>query len=265
MPQRNKSGAILFTLIGSLTLLLGVAACTWQELRPDTNSTRRLYVIGDFERLKSADVAQAAQRHLGAGFFEVEVQDIKDAVNALPWVASVSVHRRWPDSVVVRVSEHRPLAHWGESALVSENKKIFTPLSESIPPNLSWLAGPDDSVTLVLDELKKLQDVLVGSGYEIDALRLDTRGSWQAVLKDGLELRLGRAEPQQRLRGFVDQLTNHNASALKSRLEEAGYVDLRYTDGFAVGGAHAERVGQSDDGPNQGPNKAQGEQHDEKA
>ncbi len=261
MPQRNKAGAILFTLIGGLTLLLGVAACTWQELRPDSNNTRRLYVIGKLDRVDAAKVAEAAQRHLGKGFFEVEVEAIQDSVGSLPWVASVSVHRRWPDSVVVRVSEHQAVARWGETGLVGENNRIFTPPPETIPDDLCVLDGPEGSVTAVLDKLPDLQSVLTGSGYEIGELRLDARGSWQATLKDGLELRLGRDDAKQRLQRFVNQLTNHNGLALKSRLEDAGYVDLRYTDGFAVGGAREDELGQSDNGPSNG----QGEQYDKKA
>ena len=252
MSRRNSSGAVAFTLIGGLILLLGVAACTWQGLRPGSDNTRRLYVIGDLHRVSSAEVAQAAQKYLGSGFFEVEVESIQAAVQALPWVATVSVHRRWPDAVVVRVSEHRPVARWGSDALIGEDNVIFTPPAQSMPIGLVSLDGPEGSGATVVSELPKLQQVLARGGLEIQALRLYARGSWQATLRDGLELRLGRVDPAQRLQRFVNQLLNDKGPALNRRLEDAGYVDLRYTDGFAVGPPRSEELDQSDNDSRKG-------------
>ena len=38
---------------------------------------------------------------------------------ALPWLADVSVSRHWPDGVVVRITEHRPVALWGEDGVLA--------------------------------------------------------------------------------------------------------------------------------------------------
>jgi cell division protein FtsQ len=71
----------------------------------------------------------------------------------------------------------------------------------------------------------------------IAALAVDARGAWTATLADGLQLRLGRTDVEQRMRRFVDFALARPAA--KKALATAGYVDLRYSDGFAVGGSRA--------------------------
>jgi len=264
MPQAKFSRA-LYTLVLGVLLFLGVAACTWQELRPGAEHNRRLYVIGTLQHVNPEQVANAARAHLGKGFFEVEVAAIQEAVGALPWVGGVSVHRRWPDAVVVRVQEHHPVARWGKQALISDQEIVFTPPEGSVSDDMVHLDGPQGSGATVLKMFPELQTIAKRGNREIAALSLDARGSWQATLKDGLELRLGRVNPEQRLHGFVTQLLNHTGPALSKRLETAGYVDLRYTDGFAVGGTRAEQPDQAKAGPGAGLGQKQGEQYDQKA
>ena len=66
-------------------------------------------------------------------------------------------------------------------------------------------------------------------GLRVTELNLDQRRAWSMVLDNGLHLRLGRNDRQQRLERFARIYTG----VLQSRLEAIESVDLRYTNGFA--------------------------------
>ncbi len=48
------------------------------------------------------------------GFFSVDLQAVRSAVEGLPWVDRVSVKRLWPDRIEETVVVHEPLARWGK-------------------------------------------------------------------------------------------------------------------------------------------------------
>ena len=155
----------------------------------------------------------------------------------LAWLREVKVSRHWPDGVVVRVSEHEPVALWGESGLLARDGQVFTPTQGARPDKLVRLDGPDTAGLKVYEQYQALTETLAGHGVEIASLTLDARGSWTARLEDGLELRLGRGELDARVQRFVRYALGDPQA--RGKLADAGYVDLRYSDGFAVGGTRA--------------------------
>ena len=67
---------------------------------------------------------------------------------------------------------------------------------------------------------------------------MDERGAWLIELAGGQEIRLGRRDVDERIYRFFDVV----APALASDLQRAKYVDLRYTNGFAVGWADVDKT-----------------------
>ncbi|MDT0618076.1 cell division protein FtsQ/DivIB [Salinisphaera sp. P385] len=225
----------LLTPLVMLATSAAIAACTWQGLTPDQRQAHRMIVVGDLAHTTDAALVDAAAPYMTRGFYELDAAALGDAIRALPWIAEVTVHRRWPDSVVVRVAEYRPVARWGEDQLIDAEGQRFELPADQVPAGLPIVHGPDGSARELLAELPALQAILAGTDMRIGRLALDRRGGWTAWLANGLELRLGRDAVRDRLTRFA----RHAPSALGAALETAGYVDLRYADGFAVGGNRA--------------------------
>jgi cell division protein FtsQ len=62
-------------------------------------------------------------------------------------------------------------------------------------------------------------------------LRLDERGAWEMDLADGITVRLGSRQVDERFERFM-------ATAMKlitQRADDIAYVDMRYGNGFAIG------------------------------
>lgn len=233
-------------VIGAI-VLLGVAACTWQGIKPDNAGPRRLYISGRSAHVSDQQIARLAAPYLKASFFDLNTGALKKRIARQPWLTDVRVSRHWPDGVVVHVADHKAVAAWGDKSVLATDGQVFTP--DGRPEGLVQLNGPAKDRAKVYAQYRRLSGILAGHGVHLASLALNERGDWQARLDNGLKLRLGRRQLAARMQRFVRYaLTRPQA---RRALAAAGYVDLRYSDGFAVGGSrhatasasHEESVG----------------------
>lgn len=100
-----------------------------------------------------------------------------------------------------------------------------------MPPELAELSGPQGKEATVAQRYLAAQGRLVQAGLRLTAMRLDARGAWEFDLSNGVTVRLGRRQIDERFEKFMD-------AALKlvtQRGDDISYVDMRYTNGFAIG------------------------------
>jgi cell division protein FtsQ len=104
-----------------------------------------------------------------------------------------------------------------------------------VPPELPRLNGPEGTEAQVSQRFLAAQGRMLEAGMRIAALRLDERGAWEIDLDSGVTVRLGRRDVDERLDRFI-----HTASqVIAHRLTEISYVDMRYSNGFAIGWRNA--------------------------
>jgi cell division protein FtsQ len=219
----------LLTGLSSLLLLLGVAAL-WPVVR-GVGAVSRLQVVGNFDHVGPLAVRAAIEDQLkAAGFLSVDLDALRRSVEALPWVEQARVERVWPADVRVRVWERKPYARWGAQQLLSARAVPFTPKPGEIPANLPQLSGQPGHESEVMQAYERLSAALAATPFALASLSQDARGEWTAQTKGGIELHLGRDAPESRL----SVITGPMSRALATRLQEIKYVDLRYTNGFAV-------------------------------
>lgn len=190
-----------------------------------------LIVQGPFQRVSAVQVEAALAGGLKKGFLTLDLSALRRRVRALDWVDQVEIGRVWPDSLIVRVTEHRAAARWGKSGLLDVHGELFTQHARHDYPELPKLDGPAGSEADVAAMYLKLRGRLEDAHLRLTSLRLDERGAWHFELAGGQRIRLGRNDVQARLERFFDVV----APALGDRLARVDYVDMRYTNGFAVG------------------------------
>ena len=191
----------------------------------------QLVIEGPFQRVTPVQVEAALAPELDAGFVTLDLDLLRRRVEALPWVDRASLRRTWPNTLRVQVTEHRAAARWGDTGLMNERGELFAERPEHAFPELPKLIGPPGSEHEVASFYLALREPLDAAHLEIDSLRMDERGAWQLTLGTGQEVRLGRREVDQRAERFFHVV----APALANELSRIEYVDLRYTNGFAVG------------------------------
>jgi cell division protein FtsQ len=190
---------------------------------------RHLAVTGEFRLVADAQVRDAVLPAVHDGFFAVRLDQVRDAVKKLPWVRRVEVRKRWPDRLEVSVSEYRPLARWGQKQMLSENGELF-PAPATAMMSLPEFAGPLDRRADLITLYSDAKPLFLGSGLHVTEVALSARGSWNLRLSDGMEIEVGRNDPELRLQRFARLLPR-----LRSRDPRVLVrADLRYTNGFAL-------------------------------
>lgn len=196
---------------------------------------RAIEVEGSFQRVSALDVEATLHQHIGRGFFSADLRAMRRRLEALDWVDSASIRRRWPDTLQVGVTEHLAAARWGESGLLNTRGELFLREARHLPAELPRLEGPDGAQTEVAARYLELREQLADLGLRPAGVRLDARGAWEVTLSNGVRVRLGRAEVDARLERFLTAA----GSVLMNRMDEVDYVDMRYSNGFSVGWTEA--------------------------
>jgi len=220
-----RRAALLVLLAGGLASI--TYALIWALDRP----VRVISMDGSFQRVSPGQIEKAVAPFANAGFMSANLDDIQNAVEALPWVERARIQRRWPNSLHVTVIEQTAAARWGESGLLNTRGELFVKDAAHVPAELPRLSGPEGSQTEVAKRYLAVQGRMVEAGMRIAAVRLDERGAWEMDLDSGVIVRLGRRDVDERIDRFI-----HTASPVIShRLTEITYVDMRYSNGFAIG------------------------------
>jgi len=205
----------------------GLATLTWALDRP----VRVISMDGSFQRVSPGQIEKAVAPFSQAGFMSADLDGIQRAVETLPWVEHARIQRRWPNSLHVTVVEQTAAARWGESGLLNTRGELFVREATHVPAELPRLSGPEGTQSQVAQRYLSVQGRMLDAGMRVAALRLDARGAWEMDLDSGVTVRLGRREVDERIDRFI-----HTASQVIShRLNEISYVDMRYSNGFAIG------------------------------
>ena len=213
----------------ALFILLGGSynGTLWLMDRP----IRTVHVEGNFERVSSPQVEAAMRAYLDQGFLAVDIKKLQHEIAKLPWVKSASVRRSWPASLQVAVQEEQVAARWGESGLVNTSGELFVQSATHVPAELPRLDGPDGTTQQVAEQFFSLQSRLAQLGLSAVALSQDARGAWSMEMSNGMRVRFGAVGLQVRIDRFFAALDR----VLMSFATQVDYVDMRYTNGFAIG------------------------------
>jgi len=219
--QLNMLAGFLVGLTGLGFALAGLQLALRSPLWPVHDVT----VQGGLEHTTRAEIEAALRGRVAGNFFSVDVVEVRDALERLPWVRRAAVRRVWPDRLEATLEEHVALARWGERSLVNTYGERFSGASEAKLPRLS---GPPRSEGEVARRYARFNEIVAPLGTQVEEVVLTPRLAWQLRLGSGVRLALGRDADaaQARLERFVQ-------TAAKG-VARYDYVDLRYPNGFAL-------------------------------
>lgn len=228
LPGLRINWRVLVTLACSASILAAAFLSGRQLLE---FPLRHIEHEGRFQRVSQLEVEAAVRPLRGQDLLTLDFTELRDRIREIDWVDRVRLQRVWPDTIRISITEHVAAAKWGESALLNTRGELFAEDSEREYPQLPRLAGPPGSLDRVADRYLQIRERLAGTGLNLTAVRMDARGSFTAEFGGALSVRIGREDVD----GRIDRFFRIALPELADELAGVDYVDMRYSNGFAVG------------------------------
>ncbi|HAT07160.1 MAG TPA: cell division protein FtsQ, partial [Aeromonas salmonicida] len=135
------------------------------------------------DELRSAVLDGAELRN----FFELDVNELQARLNALPWVAQVSVRKKWPNKIKVYLTEQAVAARWNGNRFVNTKGEVFS-APDRVKTPLMQLSGPEDQAAKVLEASRQYEAQLAARGYKLLGVNLTPRHAWELTLDGNIQL-----------------------------------------------------------------------------
>lgn len=218
-------------LIAVLVLAAAAGVAVPVVLDMHRRPVQAVRVAGPFEHVTRVEIEEAIGEELSRGFFRVDVDAVRAAAMALPWVRDASVRRVWPGNVHITVVEREAIARWNDDALLESDGTLFAPRQLASTGSLPLLRGPAGTQLEVLAFYRRLSRAFEAlAALPVRQVTLAPRGSWRAVLDGGIELVVGEAPSERRL----ERIARAFPRIFGDRLGDVERVDMRYASGIAV-------------------------------
>jgi len=189
----------------------------------------RVQVVGDLRHQPADEIEAVLAGHL-RGFFVLDLDEVHRDLVALPWVESVRLRKRWPDTLEVTITEPVPVARWGGERLVDRHGEIFGPVDLGAWDFLPALEGGTGRQVQLMHRYLEVSARLADVGLAVSGVSENPRQAWTIHLDDGGQILMGRDGDLARLDQLVPLmpvLREHDTAPLAR-------VDLRYPRGAAV-------------------------------
>lgn len=230
--EAERRAWVLPSVLAGLLLLVGGAMAVTIHLlsQPGRLPLRVIEINGELRHIDRHAIQRVVEQTIDGGFFTCDMNQLRTAVVALPWVEDVSVRRNWPDRLSMVVTEQVPLARWSDDALINVNAEVFRPGSLQSFSELIRLSGPDGSGQRVVALYQRAVAEARPRGLMLREVELDERRHWWLRFDGDLEVSLGREYVEDRLAQFF-----RIYPTLTEQLgKRPARIDMRYAHGFAV-------------------------------
>ena len=236
IDPRFKLGLALAWLVAAL--VLGVVLITDGLYNPQNFTITRITLTGDAPHVDREGLRQSVVEMIDGNYFSLDTDQIVLALGKLPWVEKVRLRRRWPDTLMINIEEHQPIAVWGDDKwLTTTGKLVSLPLPENVA--LPQLNGPLERAEEMWSRYRSWSSLFAGNGMRLSSMELSRQHLYTLGLEytsrsagtaRGFTMILSQSNADQQLKAFLE-------SRRQSLIDYPGMittVDLRYPSGFSV-------------------------------
>lgn len=227
----GRMAKLLFLAL--LAVLFLVVKSMWQVGKSESAfPVERITLTGNVLITQPKDIQQSLVAVGQGSFFNLDIQQVSDEIESLPWVEKATVTRQWPDGLSIDLVERQAKYRWGTNELVDSEGNRFAKIDTDTFMNLPQLGGVDGHEAEVIFAYQQLLGELGSraNDLEIASFVLNRYLSWELHLQSGLVVKFGRDNYQRRLTRFVDA---YQQGKLPS-FGQLDSIDLRYQRGFSV-------------------------------
>ncbi len=232
--------AISSTLFAIFILAMGAGVIGWliqkpvyalQAVRVQSVSSHGL------RHVNALTVRNIALPNVKGNFFTVDLNEVRAAFEAVPWVREASVRREWPDRLVVSLEEYQPLGVWGnDGRLISTKGDLFTVNMAEAEEDYDLLkfAGPEGSEKEVLARYEDFCRLFAGIHLVPKEVKLSDRYAWSVKLDNGMKVEFGREKNQSTMSHLMNRLLKAYPQLAQKANNGIESIDMRYPNGVAL-------------------------------
>lgn len=231
----NLTATLVFAVFGVVLL----AAGAWWVLRQPFFPIAGIKVDGEVTHNNAVTLRANVAPQLAGNFFTVDLARARMAFESVPWVRKAVVRREFPNKLRATLTEHVPVAHWGDEAgskLVNGFGEVFEANVAEVDDQLPRLDGPVEQAGQVLGMYRLLAPLFQPYELSVVELGLSSRGSWHVLLDSGALVELGRGRSEEvvaRTERFLRTVTQVAAQYGRTVASVEG-ADLRHNEGYAL-------------------------------
>lgn len=224
---------LLWAVFIVVPVMLVLGAYKWIQ-NPENLTIESIEVTGEFRILDKKQLQPLISAHVKTNLFLLDDQKLEDALENNPWVHSAALTHVWPNRLIVKIHEQKPVAHWGKAEMLAENGEIIKASMVKEKGDLPLLYSPNGTRKNMgrnmANGFLEIRKMMKGFPVKLTEFKEDARGSWRIKLENGITLKVGREHQEKRLKRFMVAYEQ----SLNRVLDKISTVDLRYTNGFAV-------------------------------
>ena len=225
--QSKRSLLMIFFAL----LLIAGASAAYVQITDDNNlPIRKINISGSFKNVDPAALNKIVNSDVKGNFFTLDVTRLYERLEAQEWVQQVWIHRVWPDKLHIELTEQVPVAFVPSQGLLNAEGQIFTSNYAAYKNHLPEFNVAARYYKQAIDAYWSLKNTIADFKFGIKQFTFDGRKSQMIQLDNGVDIVLGRYEPEKRFNRFIrvfGREVEQNRRAIKR-------VDLRFTNGFAV-------------------------------
>jgi cell division protein FtsQ len=223
-PSGNRIFVLtIFALILFARLVITIIA------DPQFFPINSLKIEASYQYLSREKIQEIIAPYLAQSFLVFSERKLKNDFKKNPWVENIEIQKVWPDHVIVQIKERFPVAVWN-NMLLSEKGDLFKIDKMDLFADLPRFYGPQHQQTDVLHIYEKLSKLLLAQGLVIEKLRLRDNQAWEMILNNGVLIRLGKRDMEERISRFCKVYPKLFAATF----DRVSSIDLRYSNGIAV-------------------------------
>ena len=252
---RNLQFALALAGIAVVLALPALAANLLKD--PVHFPVNNVDVLGTMDYADRDALIASVNEHMTKGFFDLDIDEVRQSLELKEWIASARVRRVWPSRISIEVQEHEPAARWNDDHLISKQLVLFKPHQlerasaefgqwSEVFKSLPQVLGAQGRHIELLDDYRNYDRQLSALNLRLGLLKDDDRLSQTLKLANGDSIRLGTEQHELRMSRFLDVYERLREEADGGPLS----FDLRYTNGFALSGVNPDeslRLEQTDD------------------
>ena len=235
VPRKRRPALLRVLLLAALGLAAGVGLLRFAA---GSRFAVTRYDVSGNTRARTEEILVALAAWKGKNLVALDLEPLASRLGRHPWIERVTLAKRFPDGLAVRVTERRALALYrdGESfSWVGADGRLIAPYDSRID-RTTYVILSGDPRTLaeavgLLEDLRRERPEYFAALSEIASLPDGGFGMMDAIFRR--PVRVLRADAPEKVRALLEA-----RSFVKSRGWEARAIDLRFADRVILVGAY---------------------------